>query len=174
MYNSPVRKWLSTTNAIRLVMNILLTVDTARIVCGRMYVTVRCPSVCPSACLIYPPLRRRVAAVGPASRRYRSTAAAARRHSNMAHSSTALGSKCEQCHVVSWRRKLNTDLFPKWLMKILIHQNKITQKREQEAQLLPRDRAMRRVSWNLANCHATVQYGSTTSPVQIEVMKLEG
>ena len=28
---------------------------------------------------------------------------------------------------------------------------------EQEAQLSPRDSAMRRVSWNLANCHATVQ-----------------
>ena len=28
---------------------------------------------------------------------------------------------------------------------------------EQEAQLLQRDRTMRRVSWNLANCHATVQ-----------------
>ena len=27
----------------------------------------------------------------------------------------------------------------------------------QEAQLSPRDRAMSRVSWNLANCHATVQ-----------------
>jgi len=27
----------------------------------------------------------------------------------------------------------------------------------QEAQLSPRDRAMRPVSWNLANCHATVQ-----------------
>ena len=27
----------------------------------------------------------------------------------------------------------------------------------QEAQLSPRDRAMRRVSWILANCHATVQ-----------------
>ena len=27
----------------------------------------------------------------------------------------------------------------------------------QEAQLSPRDRAMHRVSWNLANCHATVQ-----------------
>ena len=25
--------------------------------------------------------------------------------------STALSSKCEQCHVDSWRRKLNTDLF---------------------------------------------------------------
>ena len=28
---------------------------------------------------------------------------------------------------------------------------------KQEAQLSPRDRAMRRVNWNLANCHATVQ-----------------
>ena len=28
---------------------------------------------------------------------------------------------------------------------------------QQEAQLSPRDRAMRRVSWNLANCQATVQ-----------------
>jgi len=28
---------------------------------------------------------------------------------------------------------------------------------KQEAPLSPRDRAMRRVSWNLANCHATVQ-----------------
>ena len=27
----------------------------------------------------------------------------------------------------------------------------------EEAQLSPRDRAMRRVNWNLANCHATVQ-----------------
>jgi len=27
----------------------------------------------------------------------------------------------------------------------------------QEAQLSPRNRAMRRVNWNLANCHATVQ-----------------
>ena len=27
----------------------------------------------------------------------------------------------------------------------------------QEAQLSPRDREMRRVNWNLANCHATVQ-----------------
>ena len=28
-----------------------------------------------------------------------------------AHSSTPVGSKCEQCHVVSCRRKMNTDLF---------------------------------------------------------------
>ena len=39
------------------------------------------------------------AAVGPAARRYRSTAAL-----------PALSSKCGQCHVVSWRSELNTDL----------------------------------------------------------------
>ena len=33
----------------------------------------------------------------------------------------------------------------------------VAYKKKQEAQLSPRDRAMRRVSWNLANCHATVQ-----------------
>ena len=41
---------------------------------------------------------------------------------------------------------------------------------EQEAQLSPRDRAMRRVSWNLANCNSA----ETTILEQIEVMKLEG
>jgi len=35
--------------------------------------------------------------------------------------------------------------------------HKITTNNEQEAQLSPRDRVMRRVSWNLVNCHATVQ-----------------
>jgi len=33
----------------------------------------------------------------------------------------------------------------------------VVTKDKQEAQLSPRDRAMRRVSWSLANCHATVQ-----------------
>jgi len=33
----------------------------------------------------------------------------------------------------------------------------VQKKPVQEAQLSPSDRAMRRVSWNLANCHATVQ-----------------
>ena len=41
----------------------------------------------------------------PAGRRYRSTA----------NRSTAFSSKCEQCHVVSWRRKLNTDWFASFL-----------------------------------------------------------
>ena len=41
---------------------------------------------------------RGFAAVGPAGRRYRSIAAR-----------PALSSNCEQCYVISWRRKLNTD-----------------------------------------------------------------
>jgi len=80
---------------------------------SRVYVTVRClsvrPSVCPSVCLCRhsPAALRccRFAAVCPASRRYRSIAAR-----RWARSSTAHGSKCGQWHVVSWRRKLNTDL----------------------------------------------------------------
>ena len=44
----------------------------------------------------------------------------------------------------------------------------------QEAQLSPRDRVMRRVSWNVANCHATVQKLLVRSPDQIEVIKLDG
>jgi len=39
----------------------------------------------------------------------------------------------------------------------------------QEAQLSPRDRAMRRVSWNLANCHATVQYDKSWTNWSYEV-----
>ena len=39
----------------------------------------------------------------------------------------------------------------------------------QEAQLSPRDRAMRRVSWNLANCHATVQYDKSWTNRSYEV-----
>jgi len=60
-----------------------------------------CLSVCPSH--FRPPYVRRcggfAAAFCPAARRYRSIAAR-----------PALSSKCEQCHVVSWRRQLNTDL----------------------------------------------------------------
>ena len=46
----------------------------------------------------------------------------------------------------------------------------------QKAQLSPSDRAMRFVSSNLANCHATVQkllIGPTTSPDQTDGTKLE-
>ena len=69
------------------------TVVTARAAFGRVYVTVRCP--CGG-----------FGAVGPAGRRNRSIAAAAGRHSSTA----PFSSKCEQCHVVSRRRKLNADL----------------------------------------------------------------
>jgi len=45
----------------------------------------------------------------------------------------------------------------------------------QETQLSPKDRAMRHVSRNLANCPTRVPGTTcTTSPEQIEVMKLEG
>ena len=40
---------------------------------------------------------------------------------------------------------------------------------QQEAQLSPRDRAMRRVSWNLASCHATVQYDKSWTNRSYEV-----
>ena len=60
------------------------------------------------------------AAVGPASRRYRSTALL---QQAMAHSSTVVSSKCEQCHVVSRRRKLNreTCVIPQPSVRIVIH-----------------------------------------------------
>ena len=69
--------------------------------CSRVYVTVRCPSVCPSASQISTAAAAcgGFAAVSPAGRRYRSIAAR-----------PVLSSNCEQCHVVSWRWKLNTDL----------------------------------------------------------------
>ena len=46
----------------------------------------------------------------------------------------------------------------------------------QEAQLPPMDRAMRRVSSNLANCHTTVQKLLVRQVLieQMEVTKLEG
>ena len=87
-------------------------IDTARIVCDRIYVTARCPSVCRSARLSYCTCHLSTAAscclgfaaAGPAGRKYRSIAAATCRRS------TVCSSKGEQFHVVSWRRKLKTDL----------------------------------------------------------------
>ena len=50
---------------------------------------------------------------------------------------------------------------PDFLLPLLPNENdgnvQCTNLQVQEAQLSPRDRAMRRVNWNLANCHATVQ-----------------
>ena len=77
--------------------------DTARIACDRLYVTVRCLFVCLSvpsidhgssvrrACCCVP--RCQATSIDCYSRRWRS--------------STVVSSKCEQCHVVSWRMKLN-------------------------------------------------------------------
>jgi len=122
------------------------TIDTAGIVCGRVYVTTQCPSGCLSVCLsvcvsvcpsarlsvclsvclcVCPSVRPSVlsyaaatacggfAAEGSAGRRYQSIAArriCSRRGRLSIHiqSSTALSSKCAQCHVYSdvgsWKR----------------------------------------------------------------------
>ena len=94
--------------------------DTVRIACGLCNGTVSVP---PYVCLSVRPslsyLSTAAAACGgfaaacPACSRYRSIAARRvcsrrGRHSIHIHSNTAVSSKCEQCHVVSWRRKLNT------------------------------------------------------------------
>jgi len=77
------------------VVDILNLIDTARIVCLS------------SIQLSVPSAAHRCggfASVGLAARRYRSIAAW-----------PVLGSSsCERCHVVSWCRKLNTDLFARW------------------------------------------------------------
>jgi len=80
-------------------MTCMVIVGTACIVCCRVYVTVQCLSVCLSHLLITAAVCGRFAAVGPTYRRYWSTAAR-----------LVLSRNCEQCHVVSWCRKLNTDL----------------------------------------------------------------
>jgi len=63
-----------------------------------------CPPVCLSICLSHQLAATLhcsgFAAVGPATRRYRSIAA-----------QPALSTECKQCHVNSWCRKLSTDLF---------------------------------------------------------------
>ena len=64
-----------------------------------------CLSVCLSH-LLTPACCGGFAAVGPVGRRYRSVVVA-----TGCRSSTAFSSKREQCNVVCWHRKLNTDLF---------------------------------------------------------------
>jgi len=70
---------------------------------SRVYVAVGCPSIHLPVCLsvrpIIQPPHAGFAATDPASRIYWSIAAR-----------PAPSSNCEQCHVVSWPRKLNTDL----------------------------------------------------------------
>ena len=72
--------------------------DRARIVYGSVFVTVRCPSVCLTHLSTAACRCSGFAAVGQAV-------------------STAFSSDCEQCHVVSWRRMLSTDLFTEWIVK---------------------------------------------------------
>ena len=76
---------------------------TARILCGGG--SMKLSGVCPSLCLSHHSANARrcggFAAVRPAVRRYRSIAAR-----------PALSSKCEQCHVVSWRRTLTAFVNP--------------------------------------------------------------
>jgi len=74
--------------------------DTAHVVCDRVYVMAGCPSVCLCTTGGF-------ATVGPAGRRYQWISA---------HSSN-----CEQCHVISWRRKLNTDLLGNIFSNLLCH-----------------------------------------------------
>ena len=64
-----------------------------------------------------------------AARRARCTAAVARHHNSTAHSSTAYSSRCGQWHVVSWRRKLNTDSL---LIKISLLCAEIVRQKEEE------------------------------------------
>ena len=72
---------------------------------SRVYVTVRCPSVCLSHRSTAATAAGGFAAERHAGRRYRSIAA------GTVLQATALSSKCEQCLVESRRRRLNTKLF---------------------------------------------------------------
>ena len=71
-------------------------IDSARTVCGRIYVRLSVPCIhrCSSM--------RRVCWCGPGGQEISIDSGG--RHVS---SSTAFSSKCEQCHLVSWRRKLN-------------------------------------------------------------------
>jgi len=104
-----------------------MIIDCADIVCGRVCVTLWCVSICLSVCPIHQLLqqRGRFAAVGPVHGRYRSIAAwhvcgRCCRLLIHIHISMAVCSKCEQCYVVSWHRKLNTDLLLLQLLLLLL------------------------------------------------------
>ena len=77
-------------------------VNTALMICIQVYVTVRCLSVrlsVPSVAAVYVGLLL-----------WSDIDHSGECRSCMAHSSTTLSSRCDQCHVVSWCSKLNTDL----------------------------------------------------------------
>ena len=86
-----------------------LIVDTGCVVCSRVYVTVRCPSFCLSGTFARCYSMRRVCYCRPCGQ-FISIDCCGRLSIHI-HSSTAVSSKCEQCHVDSRRRTLNTDLF---------------------------------------------------------------
>jgi len=88
----------------------VIIIDTSRIVC-----VAKSRNVLASVRLSVPSFERsssmrRVCYWAPCGRRYRSTAAAAGRPAAAQDRSKALSSKCVQCRVDGWRRKLNTDL----------------------------------------------------------------
>ena len=70
-----------------------------------IYATVRCPSVCPSVCPVYRPLQQCAAGCCCGSRGQKISI------DNGAAAATALSNKREQCHIVSWLRQMNTDLY---------------------------------------------------------------
>ena len=82
-----------------------MIIDTAHSMRSKVYMTVRCPSVCLSICIDRCSSVRRVCCLVP--RRQEISIGSDRLR---APSSTALSSKCEQCHVYSRRRRLNGDL----------------------------------------------------------------
>ena len=82
-----------------------MIIDTAHSMRSKVYMTVRCPSVCLSICIDRCSSVRRVCCLVP--RRQEISIDSDRLR---APSSTALSSKCEQCHVYSRRRRLNGDL----------------------------------------------------------------
>ena len=98
-------------------------IDTVRIVCDRVYETIFRASACLSACLCHLSTAAchcsGFAAVGRRAKDIdRSTAAATGRRS----STTLSSSKCEQCHAVSRRRKLDRDwLHHHTVVQTLLH-----------------------------------------------------
>ena len=88
---------------------VVKNIDTARIACGRFYVTVRCPSVCLyGLAIVNCSSVRRVCCCGPGGQEVSIDCCTAGARQQRRRSSTALSSKCEQCHVSSRRRTLNT------------------------------------------------------------------
>ena len=80
-------------------------IDTACIVCGRVYAMVRCPSVCPSVCLSCWSLQQCVAGLLPwAWQAGDISCCTVGTEQQWRHSSTAVSSKGEQCHISNCHR----------------------------------------------------------------------